>query len=231
MKDPAVLFYPGDYICETMGMSRVERDCYMDLYILQFNQYHFTKEMAKNVLKEDFERVWENIKGRFIEEGEYFYNGNLRAGIAKRRAYTASRKAIADKRKKKGETMEENQEQEKIKFEEEKKDQKIKDNEIHVPVQKRDHLSPGALVNGCQDIWEKMTEAKRKAYKEDIWQIFVGDKTFIRNACKTGGWMEKDFERALKDFLKEQAITEDINRGEKALKRHFINKYKKSIKV
>ena len=101
MKDPAFLFYPGDYICETMGMSRIERDCFMDLILLQFNHYHFTAHQAENVLKEDFAGVWLNIKERFIQEGEYYFNVSIRTAIAKRKAYVKSRQEIAMSGKKK----------------------------------------------------------------------------------------------------------------------------------
>jgi hypothetical protein len=94
MKDPAFLFYPGDWLTSTMGMSRKERDCYMQLWILQFSAWQFTIEQAKNELKEDFEEVWENIKEKFHCENGIYHNEYLRDKIIKRMNYCKNRRDI-----------------------------------------------------------------------------------------------------------------------------------------
>jgi hypothetical protein len=227
MKDPAVLFYPGDFLCETMGMSRIERDCYIDLYILQFNQFHFSEDMARNVLKEDFETAWPNIKNRFLAEGEYFYNGNLRAAIAKRRAYTASRKEIAGKRKKKETAAAAAADQTEINLEDlpgtPKKDPGLK----RTPVQQQLKLKPEHIVNGLSGIWDQLAPDVKKRYQEQMWNNFFVSRNWMEETCKIKGWHLKEFEKSLSGFLKDNVITGEISRGEKKLKIHFINKFKK----
>ena len=229
MKDPAFLFYPGDYICETMGMSRIERDCFMDLILLQFNHYHFTAHQAENVLKEDFAGVWLNIKERFIQEGEYYFNVSIRTAIAKRKAYVKSRQEIAMSGKKKKKAQPGETRSSLFRIREISEPGKSHEKEEHIPVQKRKHLSPALIMNGIIEIWDQSSEAVKKEFKQAIWDGFFLDKTWITETCKVSGYNAKSFEAALKEFLKDQGATDDIARGMKALKRHFINKFKKRI--
>jgi hypothetical protein len=49
-KDPAFLFYPGDWLGGTMHMHRISRACYFDLLMLQFNRGAFSLEEMKGCL-------------------------------------------------------------------------------------------------------------------------------------------------------------------------------------
>lgn len=262
MKNPAYLFYPGDWQVDTAGMSRVERDCYHDLHQLQFSLGSFTEYQAKNHLKEDFAENWLVLKYKFIEEDGRYYNEQLRQRIEERKAYVASRKPGAQALKAKIELMKkelEKKEKELSAMSEaapepgakkrksiralldnteiskpeikagptKKKGAKMK--EEHIPVQKQEHLSPQALTMGIEAYWQQMTEPQKKQYRKDIWDLFFQDRVWIKEVCKMKAWSEKDFSEKLKDFLKDQALTDDIARGEKALQRHFLNKYKKQI--
>ena len=93
-KDPAFLFYPGDWLCGTMHMQRISRACYFDLLMLQFSRGAFTLPEAKECLGSDFDK-WEIIKDKFIEDNSMFYNARMREEIEKRKRYTESKKAGA----------------------------------------------------------------------------------------------------------------------------------------
>ncbi len=88
-KDPAFLFYPGDYIGGTMGMSFEEKGAYMDLLMMQFNRGHMTEDMIRRTIG----HLWDVIKDKFIEDDEgKFYNKRLEEEKLKRQRYTESRR-------------------------------------------------------------------------------------------------------------------------------------------
>jgi hypothetical protein len=93
-KDPAFLFYPGDWLSGTMHMQRISRACYFDLLILQFNHGPLSLDDIRACLGVDFDQ-WEKIKDKFIEEKSMFYNKRLKEEKEKRRAFTDSRRAGA----------------------------------------------------------------------------------------------------------------------------------------
>ena len=80
MKDPAFLFYPGDWLGGTMGMTFEEKGAYMELLILQFNRGHMTKHMIAQTIGQ----LWVNLEDKFEvdSEGKYF---NARLDIEKQR--------------------------------------------------------------------------------------------------------------------------------------------------
>lgn len=88
-KDPAFLFYPGDWIGGTMGMTFEEKGAYMELLMLQFNRGHMTTDMIGRTVGQ----LWDNIKDKFIEDADgLFFNERLELEKTKRKAYTTSRK-------------------------------------------------------------------------------------------------------------------------------------------
>lgn len=100
-KDPAFLFYPGDWMGGTQWMTHEQKGCYMDLLVLQFNTGQFTEAQAKQVLSICFDVAWPMLKQKFIKDGEYYYNGRLRDEIEKRRNFSESRRLNASNPKKK----------------------------------------------------------------------------------------------------------------------------------
>jgi predicted GIY-YIG superfamily endonuclease len=92
-KDPAFLFYPGDWIMGTFGMSFEQKGAYIELLMVQFNAGYFTDEDAKVVLNVRYNDVWPAIKRKFIRNGVGYYNERLRAEVEKRKNFTASRRA------------------------------------------------------------------------------------------------------------------------------------------
>jgi hypothetical protein len=89
-KDPAFLFYPGDWLCGTLGMSLEEKGAYLDLLIFQFNRNSFNENQAIRLVGTD---NWQSIKNKFIiEDDGSFYNKRLREEKDKRSNYVESRR-------------------------------------------------------------------------------------------------------------------------------------------
>src|SRR5690606_9726578 len=101
-KDPAFLFYPGDFMQGTQTFTREEKGAYMDLLILQFNEGHLSIDSIKRCLNGDFERIWPFLQKKFRTDADgFFFNERLEIEIEKRRKYSQSRR---DNRKKKEES-------------------------------------------------------------------------------------------------------------------------------
>ena len=88
-KDPAFLFYPGDYVSGTMGMTFEEKGAYMDLLMLQFNRGHMNTHMIQHTIG----HLWEQVKCKFIQDDEgLWYNVRLDIEKDKRKTFTESRR-------------------------------------------------------------------------------------------------------------------------------------------
>ena len=88
-KDPAFLFYPGDYVSGTMGMTFEEKGAYMDLLMLQFNRGHMNTHMIQHTIG----HLWEQVKCKFIQDEEgLWYNVRLDVEKEKRKTFTESRR-------------------------------------------------------------------------------------------------------------------------------------------
>lgn len=87
-KDPAFLFYPGDWLGGTMGMTFEEKGAYMELLMLQFNRGHMTEDMIGQTVG----HLWDNLKDKFAKDDEgLYYNIRLQEEKEKRQKYTKSR--------------------------------------------------------------------------------------------------------------------------------------------
>ncbi len=95
-KDPAFLFFPGDWLGGTMTFSRAHKGAYMDLLMCQFNQGHMTIQDVEVVLGDgDFRLMWETkLRHKFIQDecGRYF-NEKLEKEMIARKKFTDSRKS------------------------------------------------------------------------------------------------------------------------------------------
>jgi uncharacterized protein YdaU (DUF1376 family) len=88
-KDPAFLFYPGDYVSGTMGMTFEEKGAYMDLLMLQFNRGHMNTHMIQHTVG----HLWEQVKCKFIQDDlGLWYNIRLDIEKDKRKTFTESRR-------------------------------------------------------------------------------------------------------------------------------------------
>jgi uncharacterized protein YdaU (DUF1376 family) len=90
-KDPAFLFYPGDWVGGTMHLDFECKGAYMELLMCQFNRGHMTKHMIGQVLGQRCGQIWPQIEDKFeCEDGKY-YNKRLKEERDKRANYVKSR--------------------------------------------------------------------------------------------------------------------------------------------
>lgn len=91
-KDPAFLFYPGDWLGGTIGMTFEEKGAYIDVLILQFNRGHMTEDMIAHMLGQSFGRIWVKIKDKFqVDENGMYFNARLNEEKEKRKSFIQSR--------------------------------------------------------------------------------------------------------------------------------------------
>ena len=91
-KDPAFLFYPGDWLTGTMILNRHQKGCYIDLLVAQFNNGPLSLEMVKTVLGQD-QATWTILSSKFKQDSQgNFFNERLATEIEKRKEFIGSRK-------------------------------------------------------------------------------------------------------------------------------------------
>lgn len=73
-------------------MTHLEKGCYIDLLMLQFNRGKFTLAHAKHMLGSSFDLAWANIAEKFETDGEFFWNERLNEEKEKRAKFTESRR-------------------------------------------------------------------------------------------------------------------------------------------
>lgn len=90
-KDPAFLFYPGDWLGGTMLMTRHQKGCYIDLLMAQFNGGPLTLDQIKLVLGQD-QAVWTVLQDKFKQDNSgRFFNEKLATEVEKRKNFVATR--------------------------------------------------------------------------------------------------------------------------------------------
>ena len=88
-KDPALLWYPSDWVSGTQGMSFEEKGAYMEILMMQFSRGHMTERMISVVIG----RMWGRIKDKFIQDEQgLWYNKRIDVEKDKRIKYVESRK-------------------------------------------------------------------------------------------------------------------------------------------
>ena len=88
-KDPAFLFYPGDWLGGTMGMTFEEKGAYMELLMLQFNRGHMTKDMIGHTVGQ----LWDKLTDKFVKDDKgLYFNERLEEEKVKRIRFTESRR-------------------------------------------------------------------------------------------------------------------------------------------
>lgn len=98
-KDPAFLFYPGDWLGGTMGMTFEQKGAYFELLLFQFNNGKFTEAQAKQVLSICSASVLQVVLQKFSKDGDYYYSKRLNDEIEKRKRFTESRRINAKSKK------------------------------------------------------------------------------------------------------------------------------------
>ncbi len=88
-KDPAFLFYPGDWLGGTMGMTLEEKGAYIELLVLQFNRGHLTSHMIGQVVGQ----LWVTIEDKFrMDDKGLYFNERLEFEKNKRESFITTRK-------------------------------------------------------------------------------------------------------------------------------------------
>lgn len=88
-KDPAFLFYPGDWLGGTIGMTLEEKGAYMELLMMQFTRGHMTSHMIGQAVGQ----LWVKVQDKFIQDSKgLWYNARLDLEKANRKNFTDSRK-------------------------------------------------------------------------------------------------------------------------------------------
>lgn len=93
-KDPAFLFYPGDWDGGTKLFTRHIKGAYMDLLMCQFQSGHMTSHDLVFILGQpDYDLYWETkLKAKFVQDNEgKYYNQKLESEQIKRRKWCESR--------------------------------------------------------------------------------------------------------------------------------------------
>lgn len=91
-KDPAFLWYTGDYVTGTMHLNFECKGAYVDLLMLQFQKDYITLHMIKHMLGHRFDDIWPLICDKFKESGGKYWNERLRAEKEKRITFCESRR-------------------------------------------------------------------------------------------------------------------------------------------
>jgi hypothetical protein len=94
-KDPAFLFYPGDWDGGTKLFTRAQKGAYIDLLMCQFHNGHMTSHDVGHILGQvDFDSMWESkLKSKFKQDEEgRFFNEKLENEQVKRKNWCNSRK-------------------------------------------------------------------------------------------------------------------------------------------
>lgn len=94
-KDPAFLFYPGDWLGGTMGMTFEEKGAYLELLVMQWHCRRIAKPNAIRVVGLE---LWQKISAKFSEDKEGFYNKRLELEVIKRKQHAEKQSINAKKR-------------------------------------------------------------------------------------------------------------------------------------
>lgn len=97
-KDPAVLFYTGDFLTGTITMTDEQVGKYIRLLCVQHQKGHLSKKDMLNICKTYDEDVFSKFE---TDENGLFFNTRLDEEINKRRAYSESRRKNRMKKGKK----------------------------------------------------------------------------------------------------------------------------------
>ena len=100
-KDPAMLWYWGDWNSGTCLMSRFLKGCYMDLLHAQFNHGRLSLEDIKTCLGSDFGTAWPALQKKFKQdEKNLFFNERCELEKLRRAEFVSSRSNGKSGRKK-----------------------------------------------------------------------------------------------------------------------------------
>src|SRR5690606_31592775 len=93
-KDPAILWYPSDYIGGTSDYTFEEKGAYMEILMKEFEHGGPLPEAKiKRILREKYHAIWEVIREKFQQdENGNWYNERLELERERRKKFTESRR-------------------------------------------------------------------------------------------------------------------------------------------
>ncbi len=94
-KDPAFLFYPGDWLGGTMGMTLEEKGAYLELLVMQWNSGRITDTAAKRLVGAE---LWHKLAHKFSADGNGLFNKRLEHEKQKRKKHSENQSNNAKKR-------------------------------------------------------------------------------------------------------------------------------------
>lgn len=193
-KDPAFLFYPGDWLGGTMGMTFEMKGCYFELLVFQFhNNGKFTEAQAKQVLNGSFEVAWPSLKQKFANEDNCYFNVRLNLEIEKRKRFTDSRKTNGLQPKKQKEEIEASAKH--------IENENINENKDIIKVENK---------GGVGEMWDSV----KKRWLQDF--------RYKEKICMDKNIGLPTIETRMNEFISEIELKEDY-KDIAALKKHFIN--------
>lgn len=206
-KDPAFLFYPGDWMGGTMTMSRHLKGCYMDLLIAQFNSGPLSLDQIKTLLGQD-QASWTVLREKFKREvnsagGEVFFNERLVTEIEKRKRFIEKQSLNGSKGGRPPNKPKNNL------WVNPNKSLLENENEI-----KNENLIRGRGA-GEGELW---TEIVKSFYNDFYW---------IEKFCRDKHIDQKSLERKQREFISDIELREEF-KGLKELKNHFTNWFNKN---
>ncbi|WP_080903339.1 DUF1376 domain-containing protein [Parabacteroides sp. Marseille-P3160] len=101
MKDPAFLFYTGDFLSGTQDMSCAEVGAYLRLLMYQHQHGKITNEKERlmritGIFKEvEFDTVWSVVSQKFICDGNHLVNQRLNQVVTERATFKPKKIAAA----------------------------------------------------------------------------------------------------------------------------------------
>ena len=92
-KDPAFLFYSGDFLNGVLDMTMEERGMYITLLCLQHQKGSLPEKTIRFVLGFASDTTLDSVLDKFdVDENGFYYNSRLQSEIVKRAEYTESRR-------------------------------------------------------------------------------------------------------------------------------------------
>jgi hypothetical protein len=181
-KDPAFLFYPGDWLGGTQTFTRAHKGAYMDLLMAQHSAGHMPIHDIQHVLGEkDFKEMWEQkLKSKFEQDSDgLFYNQKLEDEMIKRKKFTDSRKNnLTDKKTHMEQHMD-------VQMENGNGNINTIENNINVPFSDFWKLydKKTSPKDKCEKKWEKLKDSERAAAMEYIpeYKVAQPDKQFRKD--------------------------------------------------
>lgn len=197
-KDPAFLFYPGDWMGGTMTMSRHMKGCYIDLLIAQFNNGPLSLETIKVVLGTD-QASWTVLSKKFKQDSDgNFFSEKLATEIEKRKNFCNKQRERVKKRYYGSTTV---------------------DTTVLPKIENENEIKNENLIRG--------RGAGEGGLWTEIVKSFYNDFYWIEKFCRDKHIDQKSLERKQREFISDIELREEF-KGLKELKNHFTNWFNKN---